>query len=440
MSESTAAGAEAPALEAKVEDAGPCRKKLTVTVPAERVRGELDMAFLELMRSVQVPGFRVGHLPRKVAEMRFGSAVREEVRGQILEKALQEALERNGLVPLGEPDLTPVEAQIDPAKPFSFEVLVEVRPEVKVPDLKGVAVRRPAVMVAEADVDRALEALRRSRAELRPAPVGRVGEGDIVVLDAAVVVGGERVLEAENLQYRHPSEVVAGLSVPEAAKALLGKGTDEDVALKVTLPPAFKIPAHAGKEAELRLTVREVKRLHLPEADAEFARALDFESVEEMRAEVAKSVRREKEAEAERAVDDAVLDACLARAPVELPEGIVKREIGQVLARYQAELHMEGASPEVIEERLAKVQGQAAEQVAREFRVAFLVDEAAKARGILVTEGEVDEQVSLMASRYGRPVEEMRRHLDQRGLLPSIRGRLRERKVLDSLRKDVRVE
>jgi trigger factor len=440
MSESNAAGAEAPAVEAKVEDAGPCRKRISVTVPAGRVREELDLAFLELIRGVHVPGFRPGHLPRKVAEMRFGKAVRHEVKGSLLEKVFGEVLEKHGLTPLGRPDLKGGEEDLDPARPFAFEVTLEVRPEVEIPDLKGISVRRPSIPVKEEDVDKALEDLRLDRAELRPAEDGTVGERDLAFMDVAVLLGGERIVDAENVQYRHPSEVIAGVSVPGIAKEVLGKKQEQSFSMKVKLPQNFRIPGHAGKEADLSLTVREVKRFHLPPLDAELAKAMDFESLDELRAEVRKAVQREKAAEAEKRLDDAILDAILAKAPIQLPADIVKNEIGQVLARYQADLHMQGASQEAIDEKLASVQADAAEHVGREFRAAFLVEEVAKRKGIFVTEGEVDEQVTLMAGRYGRSPDDMRKYLEQRDLVSSLRGRLRERKVLEALRKDVKIE
>lgn len=430
----------APAIDAKVEDAGPCLKKIVVTVPAERVREEVDHAFLELIQGVHVPGFRQGHLPRKVAEMRFGRALRHEVKGSILEKAFGEALDKHGLTPLSPPDLHGGEEEIDPAKPFSFEVTVEVRPEVKVPELKGISVRRVVAKVEEKDVDAAIQNVLLDRAELRPAEDGTVAERDMVVMDAAVLVGGERIIDAENVQYRHPSEVVAGVAAPGIAKAILGKKQEEEFTVKVTLPANFKRTDHAGKEADLKFTIREVKRFHLPALDAEFAKTLDFDSVDELKAEARRAVEREKAAEAEKALDDAILDAILAKAPITLPEGLVKKEIGQVLSRYQADLHMQGAPNEVIEEKLAEVQGSAKEHVGREFRVAFLVEEMAKQKGIFVTEGEVDEQVHLMAGRYGRSPEEMRKYLEQRDIIPSLRGRLRERKVLEAVRKEVKIE
>jgi trigger factor len=440
MSESTAAGAEAPPVEAKVEDAGPCRKRISVTVPAGRVREELDQAYLELIRGVHVPGFRPGHLPRKVAEMRFGKAVRHEVKGTLLEKVFGEVLEKHSLSPLGRPDLKGGEDELDPAKPFSFEVTLEVKPEIQVPDLASIAVKRPKVPVQEKDVEKAVEDLRLDRAELRPAEDGTVAERDIAVMDVAVLLGGERIVDAENVQYRHPSEVIAGVQVPGISKEVLGKKRDQSFSLKLKLPQNFRVPEHAGKEADLSLTVREVKRFHLPALDAELAKSMDFESVDELKAEVRRAVEREKASEAEKRLDDAILDAILAKAPITLPEGIVKSEIGQVLARYQADLHMQGASQEAIDEKLAEVQGDAAEHVAREFRAAFLVEEVAKRKGVFVTEGEVDEQVNLMAGRYGRSPDDMRKYLEQRDLVSSLRGRLRERKVLDALKKEVKIE
>jgi trigger factor len=440
MSDPAAAPAEASDVSAAVEDAGPCRKRLRIAVPAERVREELDRAFLEVVRTVRVPGFRAGHLPRKVAEQRFGDAVRDEVKGSLMEKAYGEALDRHHLVPLSAPELKAEGVTVDPAKALEFEITVEVRPDIALPDLRGIAVRRPPVVVEDTDVTRAIDDLRLEKAELRPAPDETVGEGDLVVADAEVFVGGERVLGAENVQYRHPSGVLAGIAVPGVAKEIVGKKAGETLSLKVTLPGNFKMPEYAGKESELRVALRDVKRFHMPDLDEAFARAMDFDSVDELRAEARKAVAREKEAEAGHRLDAAILDAILEKAPIVLPEGLVQREIGQVLSRYQADMHLQGASQEAIDEKLAEVQGETKEHVAREFRVAFLTDEFAKKRGIFVTEGEIDEQVGLMAGRYGRSVDEMRKYLEQRDLLPSMRGRLRERKVLEAMRKEVRIE
>jgi trigger factor len=439
MSDSAAAPAEAPAIDAKVEDAGPCLKKMRISVPPARVDAEIDGAFLDLIRTVRVPGFRPGHLPRKVAELRYGKAVREEVRRGLMEKAYEEALERHGLSPLAPPELPGDATPLEPGKPLEFELTVEVRPEIAIPDLKTISVKKVAPKVEEKDVERALEDVRLDRAELKPAEDGVFAERDVAVLDAAVVLGGERIVEAENVQYRHPSEVVAGISVPGVAKAMLGKKTDQELSLKIVLPGNFRVPEHAGKEAEIKFTIREVKRFHLPPLDEEFARGLDFDDVKELREEIRKQVVREKEAEAEKALDAAILDAILEKAPVQLPEGIVKREIGQVLSRYQADLHMQGASQEVIDEKLAEIQGDAAEHVAREFRAFFFTDEFAKKKGIFVTEGEVAEQISIMSGRYGKAPDEMRKYMEQRDLMGSLRGRLRERKVLEALRKEVKI-
>jgi trigger factor len=439
MSESTEAPAS-PAVAAAIEDAGTCRKKIRITVPPERVREELDRAFLDVIRHAQVPGFRPGHLPRKVAEMRFGKAVREEVRGSLLEAAFGEVVEREKLEPLGSPDLKGGDGELDPAKSFEFEVLLEVRPVVTIPDLKSLSVRRVQAAVEDGDVDRAVEELRLDRAELRPAEDGVVGERDVIVVDVAVFAGGARVDGAENVELRHPSEVVAGVAVPGVAKAILGKKAGDELALPVTLPARFRSAEHAGKPAEIRLAVREVKRFHLPPLDDAFAKAHDFDSVDDLRAGARKAVARGKEAEAEKALEAAMLDSILEKAPIPLPEGIVHKEIENVLRRYQAELHMQGAPEEAIEEKLAEIQADAEKHVQRELRVAFLVDALSKAKGVLVTEGEVAEQVGLMAGRYGRPSEEMRRYLEERQLLPSLRSRIRERKVLEAIRKEIRVE
>ncbi|MHC4924652.1 MAG: trigger factor, partial [Planctomycetota bacterium] len=340
-----------PTVDAKVEDAGPCLKKLSITVPAAMVKDEIDSAFMDVIRNLRVPGFRPGHLPRKVAEARFGDAVRHEVRNNLLEKAFQDALEQHGLTPLSNPDLETGDAEMEVDKDFSFELTLEVKPEISVPDLSDIILERSPIEVKDEDIDSAIDSIRMDRAELRPVDDGALEEKDVAVIDVAVLVEGERVLDAENLQYRHPSDVIAGIGAKGISDEMLGSKPDDEKTVAVTLPANFKLLEHAGADAELQVTVREIKRFHLPEVDEEFAKSLDFDDISELREEASKAVQRNKEEQEEKRLDKALLDAVIAKAPIELPEGIVKKEIGQVLARYQAELHMQGATPEVIEER-----------------------------------------------------------------------------------------
>ena len=188
------------------------------------------------------------------------------------------------------------------------------------------------------------------------------------------------------------------------------------------------------------IKVQDVKRHVLPELDEELAKDLDYDSVEELREEVQEQVERKAEAEASEATDRLIVDALIEAAPFELPEDVVKEEISQRLDRTQATLRMRGAGEEEVEKKLAEARVDERAVVEREFRSGFLLDTIAKKEKVFVTENEVKERIAQMAASYNRSPEEMEEYLEQRNLLGSVRGSMREQKVMKLLRNKVKIE
>jgi len=190
----------------------------------------------------------------------------------------------------------------------------------------------------------------------------------------------------------------------------------------------------------VEVAVREVKRQVLPALDDAFAAKLDFETLGELREDVRQQVAREAEHGAKEETDRRIVDALLAASPFEIPEDLVAKVTHQRLGRLQAVLQMQSATEEEVDRKLAEASAAERTVVERDFRSSLLMDAVAKKEKIFVTETEVEEQVARMAAAYHRTVEEMEEYLDQQDMISSIRGRMREEKVMEFLRKAVKVE
>jgi trigger factor len=340
-------------IQVSIEDLGPCKKKLAITIAAERITGEFRDTYRKLGQTVPVPGFRPGHVPRALLEKKFGEDVRNDVRGTLVPDAFEKALEDNELVAIGEPELDVEAIEVEEGKELAFDVTVEVRPTFELGKFRGLEVERAPVEVTDADVEEALANVLQDRATLVPAEDGVSQDRDLLVVDAAIAVEGEEIQVEENVHYSLPSEVVLGLRVREAPEKLKGRKVEDTETFEIELPANYKDEEHAGKAAELKLTIREIKRLQIPELDDELAQEFDFDDAEDLRDEIESSVRRRKESEADDAVEEALLDQIIENTPFELPEGLVQKELDRSVQRLRVELQMQGATEAEIAERMA---------------------------------------------------------------------------------------
>jgi trigger factor len=433
-------GEERKRYESAVETVGPCKVELRIEVPAETVKEELDSLYKELIDTVPFPGFRLGHAPRRLVEKKLGDDVRNDVKEHVVAESFKTAIEEHELEPISEPDVDLTALEIDPDSPLHFETTLVIRPTVTIPDYEKITVEAVKPVVSKERIEEVVESVRREHAVLEPAEDGKVAEGDMVVLDLTARVEDEKLLERENLEYLHPAPYVAGLPLSSFHEDVLGKKAGDEITVQEKLPETWPTPEQAGKELVAEVKVQDVKRHVLPELDEEFAKSLDFDSVEEFREEVEEQIERQAEGEAREATDRKIVDALIEAAPFELPEDVVKQEITQRIDRKQALLRMRGADEEEVEKELAEASAAERTEVEREFRSGFLLDAIAKKEKVFVTENEVNDRIAQMAASYHRTPEEMEEYLEQRNLLGSVRGSMREEKVMELLRKKVKIE
>jgi len=421
-----------------VEDAGTLKKKVTITVPRERIDAKFDDMFGELRKTAQVPGFRIGHAPHRLIEKRFGKEVSQDVRNALIGESLGSGIKKTTLKTLGEPeiDLDAIELPETGEMTFSFEV--EIQPEFDLPRLKGIPVEKTQMEVTDGRIDEYLEELRQSRARYDETDTA-AADGDVVA--AGVKISGEGIepLEKAGLTLRVAPGQIEGLPLVDLGKALSGKKAAQKAELTIKVPQAHPQEAWRDKELTVEITISQVRRRVLPELNEEFARQMGFETLKEMREFLATRLGQRLEQESQRSMRDQVCRYLLDKTSFDLPEGVAKRHAARLVQRQQVDMLQRGIPREKIEERITELQAAASEQAQHELKLRFILGKIAKEQSIEVSEAEINARIAQMAGMYNRRPERLRQELTSDGSLGQLEVALREEKALETILGDAKI-
>jgi trigger factor len=410
------------------------RVRVEAEVAPEEVERRVQQAARELGRQMRVPGFRKGKVPATVVIRRLGrEAVLDEAVRSALGAWYVDAIDGAGIAPVGEPELDvgdlPSEGQ-----PLEFSIEIGVRPAAKLGEYKGLEVGRREPHVEDAQIDEEIDRLRNRLATLdtveRPAQ-----KGDHVVIDYVGSVDGE---EFDGGAGRDQLlELGSGRLVPGFEDRLVGATAGEDRTVNITFPEDY--PGElGGKDAAFAVTVNEVKAKNLPEADDEFAaEAAGFDTLAELREDIAERLQKIDEQALEREFEDAVVEAAVAEADVDVPEKLVHARAHELLEDTFTMLARQGISKDAYlritgrdEETLAhEAEPEAAAALKREAVLAAIVD----AEGIEPTDEAVREAIEPSAERQGTTVEKLFEQLDSGGRLDRLRREVATRQAIEML-------
>ena len=409
-----------------------------VRVEAEVSAGEVDARMLDtarkLARDVRMPGFRKGKIPPPVIIQRMGreAVLDETVRGA-LGRWYLDAIDDAGIHPVGDPQELDIGDLPGEGQPLTFHFEIGVRPQAKLGDYKGVEAAKREPQADEAAVDEQLNELRERMARLES--VDRAAaRGDFVVMDYVGSIGGEPFEGGEGRDQL--VELGSGRLIPGFEDQLEGAGAGEERTVEVTFPDDYGAEHLAGKGAEFAVTVKDVKAKQLPELDDDFASdAAGFDTLDELREDIARQLRDVDERRVEAEFREAVLDAVVANAQVSVPEPLVEARARELWERMLHSLAHQGISREAYlqisgtteDEVLAEARPDAQQALRREAVIAAVVEAA----GIEVSEDEVLEALQESAVRENTTVEKLRKRLEKAGRLDDLREDLAQRSAVD---------
>jgi trigger factor len=400
-----------------VETLSPTRAKLTVEVPFEELKPSLDAAYKKIAQQINVPGFRRGKVPPMVIDRQVGrGAVLDQAINDVVPQKYVEALQANSLQPLAQPDIEVTKFEDNEALEFTAEV--DIRPEITLPDYTGVEAQVDDLELTDADVEEQVQALRERFATLidveRPA-----AEGDFVVMDLVATRDGEPIEGAEvsGMSYR----VGRGGMLDGLDEALVGMAAGDEKTFQSELVGGDLV----GQAVDVSVTVSQVQEQELPELDDEFAQmASEFDTVEELTADVRERLGRGKRLEQAAAARDAVLEQLLENVEVPLPEIVVTDELNARRRNVEEQLAYAGISMDkyledegqTMEEFEADLERRVRDAVAAQ----FLLDEVAKKEEFSIEQAELSEHLVRRAQQSGQEPQEFANHMFEHNHIPEL--------------------
>jgi trigger factor len=423
--------AESP-FQVAVEEEAAWKRRLTVTVAPQHVRSARQREQKKLARRVKIKGFRKGKIPPRVIEERFGPTIDQEVLSSLLQEGFREAIRARELHPISDPVVGDVQYQA--GESLTFQVEVEVMPELQLARVGGFRIERPEVSVGDDEVDEILERMRADHAILEP--VDRQAEDGEVV---SVLIrhpdedDDEEEEEEEEEEDRKPYrfELGAGLAIPDVEDAIRSLEPGNEGTFEVTYPDDFDTPELAGTTRELRIELLDVKTKRLPELDDDLAREVgDFDSLDALRAAVTEDLVKHREREAEDVVRERLIDSMIEANAFEVPPSLVERYLDRVI-----EAPDDAPADEV--EKARRTLGPAVErQIKRDLILERLID----SEGLAVSEAEVEERLQTLGERGGLSPAEVRKRLAREKRLDALRQQIATDKAFDFLASQSTIE
>lgn len=405
---------------------------LTFEVDAEKFNEGLDAAFKKVVKTVSVPGFRKGKMPRAMFEKRFGvESLYQDAIDILLPEAYTNAIEEAGIEPVDRPEID-VE-QVEKGKALIFKATVTVKPEVKLGQYKGIEVEKINTEVTEEDVNQELTSLQERHAELVIKETA-AENGDTVVMDFEGFVDGEAFEGGQADNYS--LELGSGQFIPGFEEQLVGTAAGEEKDVEVTFPEDYHAAELAGKKAVFKVKVHEVKGKELPELDDEFAKDADdeVETLDALKEKIKTRLEESKKHEAEHTVRDTVVEKAAENAEIDLPAIMIDNEVDRMMQEFEQRLQMQGMNLELYFQFSGQDESALREQMKEEaekrVRMNLTLEAIAKAENIEVSPEEMDAELNKMSEMYNMPVENITAAL---GSLEGLKADVQVRKALDFL-------
>jgi trigger factor len=410
--------------------------RLTIEVDAEQFEQDLDKTYRSIAREIKIPGFRPGKAPKPIIDAQIGrETVLEEFVSATVPAYFRSAVTDEDLAPIGSPDVD-VE-QLEPGKPFIFTATVEVRPRLELTegDYLGVKATRPSTDVTDEEVDGWVERLQRQFGELDP--VERpVAEGDYVTANVTVARDGTTLdaLSREDYLYN-----VGSQELGEVFDAKLPGAKPGDILeFEAELPDRFGEELGGGLPATFTVLVKDVKALKLPDADDAFAKtASEFDTMEELRADLREKIREAKEREAAGVVRDRVLQALVDTVEVELPESLIEEETTHRIHHAEENAARYGLTLDQMLELQGwdrdRLREDSRDHAVRAIKADLVLEGVARAATFEVTAEEIGAEIGSLAQAYQRDPRELAKQLDQTGQIVTLAGDIIRTKALDLL-------
>jgi trigger factor len=410
-------------MQVSVESTSALERRMTIGVPAERIETEVTKRLQQTASRAKVAGFRPGKVPMSVIRQRYEGAARQEALGDLIQATFYEAVTAQKLNPAGSPAVEP--KQFEKGKDLEYVATFEVFPEFEVTGLDGIAIERLQADVADADLDKMLEVLRKQNTRFEAANRA-AQDADQLTIDFVGKVDGE--VFAGGSAKATQLVLGSGRMIPGFEDGLLGAAAGEERVLNLTFPADYQNLELAGKAAEFTVSVTAVAAPTLPELNAEFFALFGVKEggLDDFRAEVSKNMQRELRQAVKSKVKNQVMDGLLAANPIEVPKSLLSNEVDRL--RVQAVQQFGGnIKPDQLPAELFE------EQARRRVVLGLIVAEVVKQFELKPDDARVREMIQEMASAYQEPEQVVAWYYKNDQQMNEVRSVVLEEQVVDTV-------
>ena len=407
--------------------------KVTVEITRAELEPSLNKVYLKVRKDITMPGFRKGKVPRMVIEAAYGKHVFfEDAVEEMFPDIYKECVLTQDMKPVGRPGVSKLDIGDDDSVTLVIET--DLYPEVTLGQYKGLEIEKTDVVVSESEIDAEVERMAQNVARITT--VDRAAaEGDTAVIDFEGFKDGVAFAGGKGEEYE--LKLGSHTFIPGFEEQVVGMSAGEEKDINVTFPENYHEKSLAGAPVVFKVKVREVKETVVPEKDDEFVKDVsEFDTMAELRADIEKRIRDEKQAGIDRAFENAAIEKAVANMTVEIPDSMVEEELERQMERMDYELRSQGASLEAY----AQMMGGNMDNIKNSLRPGALssvktnvmLDAVVDAEKIEVTEEECEEEYAKLAESYKMDVEKVKEILDLDGMKGDLQVRKAARLIADS--------
>ncbi len=420
-------------MQVSVESTQGLERRLTITVPADSVDTAVKSRLQQLAKTQRINGFRPGKVPVSVIKKRYGSAVRQEVAGEVMQQHFYQAIMQEKINPAGMPkfDLT---KDVD-GEDLEFAATFEVYPEVDVKGLEKLEIEKPVVEIDEKDLAEMMKTLQTQHATFKEVK-RKSKKGDKLTLNFVGSIDGEEFDGGKAEDF--PLELGKSQMIPGFEEPLVGTKAGDEVVAEVTFPEDYHAEALKGKKASFAINVTKVEGLNLPKLDDEFATLFGVTEggVEALEEEVKKNMQRELNQTLKTRVKEAVIDALLEANEVEVPKALLEQEVNALREQAKQRFEQQGNGQNLPELPADMFTANAQRRVA----VGLLIGQIIKENKVEVEQARVDALIETTASAYEDPTEVIEYYKNNKELLQQIQNLALEEQAIDTILEKAKVK
>ena len=390
--------------------------KLTVEVPAEDVEKAIQGAYQKTKKSINIPGFRKGKAPRQLIEKMYGKEVfYSDAVDAMLPKAYSDAVEECGEEIVSYPKIDVV--QIESGKPFIFTAEVAVKPAVTLGEYKGIQVEKAPIEVKDEEIEAQITKEREANSRTVTVDDRAVAQGDIVTLDFEGFVDGVAFEGGKGENY--DLTIGSNTFIPGFEDQLVGAEIGKELDVNVTFPEEYGAKELAGKAAVFKCKVNGIKVKELPAVDDEFAQEVsEFDTLDEYKADIKAKLLKEKENEAARAKEDAVIGKIIEGAKMEIPDAMVEYQTRQMLDEFAQRIQSQGISLDQYFQFTGLTEEKYMEEMKpralQNIQSRLVLEAVAQAENLVAEEADIEEEIKKMADMYKMEADKIKELLGER--------------------------